>query len=98
MPQGAVAWPAATCTSATDAPGRKQHGHAFMKVSDFTSFTDYKCVICQKIIYQSTIVAKKYYIILLQAAFQISGAPLLSHFTCGLELLCVLCIAMTVSL
>ena len=34
----------------------------------------------------------------LQAAFQISGAPLLSHFTCGLELLCVLCIAMTVSL
>ena len=33
-----------------------------------------------------------------QAAFQISGAPLLSHFTCGLELLCVLCIAMTVPL
>ena len=39
-----------------------------------------------------------HFIISLQAAFQISGAPLLSHFTCGLELLCVLCIAMTVPL
>ena len=38
MPQGAVAWPAATCTSATDAPGRKQHGHTSMKVSDFHFF------------------------------------------------------------
>ena len=35
MPQGAVAWPAATCTSATAAPERKQHVHTFMKVSDF---------------------------------------------------------------
>ena len=32
MPQGAVAWPAATCTSATAAPERKQHVHTFMKV------------------------------------------------------------------
>ena len=38
------------------------------------------------------------YNINIQAAFQISGASLLSHFTCELEFLCVLCIAMTVSL